>query len=101
MTPRAKIDKATALLLRDYAFWGSLVLNLKVVERTDLPFKTLATDGVHLMYEAGARAVNRLDIPSGPLDVAAFFNNAVCFFMISGDSARWWRKTRRTLRWRR
>src|SRR3990167_7840778 len=51
MTPRAKIDKATALLLRDYAFWGSLVLNLKVVERTDLPFKTLATDGVHLMYD--------------------------------------------------
>ena len=50
MTPRAKMDKATALLLRDYAFWGSLVLNLKVVERTDLPFKTLATDGVHLMY---------------------------------------------------
>jgi hypothetical protein len=32
-------------------------------------------DGVHLMYEGGARAVNRLDIPSGPLDVGAFFNN--------------------------
>lgn len=32
-------------------------------------------DGVHLMYEAGARSVNRLDIPSGPLDIAAFFNN--------------------------
>jgi uncharacterized protein with NAD-binding domain and iron-sulfur cluster len=26
------------------------------------------------MYEAGARAVNRLDIPSGPLDVAALFD---------------------------
>jgi hypothetical protein len=32
-------------------------------------------DGVHLMYEAGARALNRLDIPDGPLDVAAFFNS--------------------------
>lgn len=31
-------------------------------------------DGVHLMYEAGARSVNRLDIPSGPLDVAALFD---------------------------
>jgi uncharacterized protein with NAD-binding domain and iron-sulfur cluster len=27
------------------------------------------------MYEAGARAINRLDIPSGPLDVAALFNS--------------------------
>lgn len=32
-------------------------------------------DGVHLMYEAGARAVNRLDIPSGPLDVSALFDS--------------------------
>lgn len=32
-------------------------------------------DGVHLMYESSARAVNRLDIPSGPLDVGALFNN--------------------------
>lgn len=31
-------------------------------------------EGVHLMYEAGARAVNRLDIPDGPLDVAALFD---------------------------
>ncbi len=31
--------------------------------------------GVHLMYEAEARAVNRLDIPAGPLDVGAFLNN--------------------------
>jgi len=34
-----------------------------------------SNEGVHLMYEAGARAVNRLDIPDGPLDVAAFFDN--------------------------
>src|SRR5690242_1769454 len=33
-----------------------------------------SNEGVHLMYEAGARAVNRLDIPSGPLDVAALFD---------------------------
>jgi len=31
--------------------------------------------GVHLMYEAGPRAVNRLDIPSGPLDVGALLHN--------------------------
>jgi uncharacterized protein with NAD-binding domain and iron-sulfur cluster len=31
--------------------------------------------GVHLMYEAGANAVNQLDIPSGPLDVGALFHN--------------------------
>ncbi len=32
-------------------------------------------EGVHLMYETGARAVNRLDIPQGPLDVGALFHN--------------------------
>ncbi len=32
-------------------------------------------DGVHLMYERSARAVNRLDIPSGPLDVPALYDN--------------------------
>lgn len=40
---------------------------------TDPRFFT-SNEGVHLMYEAGARAVNRLDIPSGPLDVAALFD---------------------------
>ena len=33
-----------------------------------------SNQGEHLMYEASARSVNRLDIPSGPLDVAAFFD---------------------------
>jgi Flavin containing amine oxidoreductase len=33
-----------------------------------------SNEGEHLMYEASARSVNRLDIPSGPLDVAAFFD---------------------------
>jgi hypothetical protein len=33
-----------------------------------------SNEGVHLMYEESARAVNRLDIPSGPLDVAALFD---------------------------
>jgi uncharacterized protein with NAD-binding domain and iron-sulfur cluster len=51
-------------------------------------------EGVHLMYERGARAVNRLDIPSGPLDVAAFFNNgfigyAGMSFMEKLAAARW------------
>jgi hypothetical protein len=32
-------------------------------------------EGVHLMYERGARAVNRLDIPSGPLDIGALFDS--------------------------
>jgi hypothetical protein len=40
---------------------------------TDPRFFT-SNEGVHLMYEASARAVNRLDIPSGPLDVAALFD---------------------------
>lgn len=34
-----------------------------------------SNEGVHLMYEASARAVNRLDIPSGPLDVPALFGS--------------------------
>ena len=33
-----------------------------------------SNQGAHLMYEASARSVNRLDIPNGPLDVAAFFD---------------------------
>jgi hypothetical protein len=33
-----------------------------------------SNEGVHLMYEASARAVNRLDIPRGPLDIAALYN---------------------------
>lgn len=33
-----------------------------------------SNEGEHLMYEAGARAVNRLDIPSGPLDIGALFD---------------------------
>ncbi len=41
----------------------------------DDPRYFTSNDGVHLMYEAGARAVNRLDIPSGPLDVAALFDS--------------------------
>jgi uncharacterized protein with NAD-binding domain and iron-sulfur cluster len=55
-------------------------------------------EGVHLMYEAGARAVNRLDIPSGPLDVAALFDSG--FVGYQGMSfteklaaARWMAKT--------
>lgn len=57
-----------------------------------------SNEGVHLMYEAGARAVNRLDIPAGPLDVAALFNSG--FVGYQGMSfteklaaARWMAKT--------
>jgi hypothetical protein len=59
-------------------------------------------DGVHLMYEAEARAVNRLDIPDGPLDVAALFNSG--FIGYEGMSFRekvaaatWMAKTGATL----
>jgi uncharacterized protein with NAD-binding domain and iron-sulfur cluster len=53
-----------------------------------------SNQGVHLMYERSARAVNRLDIPSGPLDVAAFFNNGFTnyqgmSFMEKLAAARW------------
>ncbi|HMR77220.1 MAG TPA: FAD-dependent oxidoreductase [Polyangiaceae bacterium] len=41
----------------------------------DNPQYFTPNDGVHLMYEGGARAVNRLDIPSGPLDVPALFDS--------------------------
>ena len=41
---------------------------------TDPRFFT-TNEGVHLMYEARAREVNRLDIPSGPLDIGALFDN--------------------------
>ena len=41
----------------------------------DNPVYFTPNEGEHLMYEASARAVNRLDIPQGPLDVAALFNS--------------------------
>lgn len=55
-------------------------------------------EGVHLMYEAGARAVNRLDIPSGPLDVAALFDSGFVgyqgmSFTEKVSAARWMAKT--------
>ncbi|MEB2310920.1 MAG: FAD-dependent oxidoreductase [Sorangiineae bacterium] len=55
-------------------------------------------EGVHLMYEASARAVNRLDIPQGPLDVAAFFHNGFIgyrgmSFTEKLEAARWFATT--------
>ena len=55
-------------------------------------------DGVHLMYEAGPRRVNRLDIPSGPLDVAALFDGGFVnyhgmSFTEKLSAARWMVKT--------
>ena len=55
-------------------------------------------EGVHLMYEPGARAVNRLDIPSGPLDVAALFDSGFVGYQGMGfteklAAARWMAKT--------
>src|SRR5262245_63941378 len=51
----------------------------KLLERAGHPITDkrwfTSNEGVHLMYESEARAVNRLDIPSGALDVAAFFHN--------------------------
>jgi len=34
-----------------------------------------SNEGIHFMYEAGARAVNRLQIPKGPLDLDGLFHN--------------------------
>lgn len=34
-----------------------------------------SNEGIHLMYEAGARAVNRLQIPRGPFDFDGLFHN--------------------------
>ncbi len=55
-------------------------------------------EGVHLMYEAGARAVNRLDIPQGPLDVGALFHNGFVgyegmSFMEKIAAAKWFATT--------
>lgn len=36
-----------------------------------------SNEGRHLMYEAGARAVNRLEVPSGPTDLTAIFGNGL------------------------
>lgn len=47
----AKLLKARISLLMDQPFFGQLLLELEPVERTDLPTKTMATDGVHLFYD--------------------------------------------------
>jgi predicted metal-dependent peptidase len=45
---RSKFDKACAILLRKYPFWGSLILDMAVVE--DGETETMATDGVSIFY---------------------------------------------------
>jgi uncharacterized protein with NAD-binding domain and iron-sulfur cluster len=42
---------------------------------TDDPRYFTSNDGIHLMYEAGARAVNRLQIPKGPFDFDGLLHN--------------------------
>jgi hypothetical protein len=62
-----------------HAIFGYYRALQKLLERgghsIDDPRFFTPNDGVHLMYERSARHVNRLDIPSGPLDVSALFEN--------------------------
>lgn len=46
----ALVMARTQLVLR-HPFFGMLALRLRLVERTDLPFKTLGVDGKHLYYD--------------------------------------------------
>lgn len=66
MTPRMKFDKACAILLRDYPFWGSLVLNLKIEEDPSIP--TMATDGIVIKY--GPNYVAKQDLSTMITDIA-------------------------------
>ncbi|MBX3247809.1 MAG: FAD-dependent oxidoreductase [Myxococcales bacterium] len=52
----------------------------------DDPRYFTTNEGVHLMYEEGARRVNRLDVPTSPHDVAALFNAG--FLRYEGMTAR-------------
>ncbi len=49
MDPRTRFDKARSILLRDFPFWGSLVMNLRVKEDATVT-QTMATDGVFIWY---------------------------------------------------
>lgn len=48
-----------------------------------------SNNGVHLMYEASARAVNRLQLPRGPFDFAGLFHNGLLGYqgMTLGEKA--------------
>src|SRR3990167_1256808 len=58
LKPNEKFMKAQSLLLRDFPFFGSILLNLKVEEVVGMP--TMATDGTKLMY--GPEYVERQDL---------------------------------------
>lgn len=47
----ARILRARSHLILDHAFFGSLAMRLKLVERSDIP--TMATDGTSLFYSRG------------------------------------------------
>ena len=48
---RLKIDKAKLYLITGAPFFGQLASHLKFIERRDLPYKTMATNGANLYYD--------------------------------------------------
>jgi len=48
-----KIQKCQIILVTQAAFFGQLCMNLKFKEDRNLPFKTMATDGMNIYYDPG------------------------------------------------
>ena len=51
MNARQALTVARSQLVLRHPFFGMLALRLRLVERTDLPFKTMAVDGTNLYYD--------------------------------------------------
>lgn len=51
LNARKKIINCKLLLMTKAAFFGQLSMSLDFVERRDLPFKTMATDGFRIYYD--------------------------------------------------
>lgn len=51
MNAKDLMTSARTRLVLTYPFFGVLALRLRIVERTDMPHKTMAVDGTHLFYD--------------------------------------------------
>ena len=47
----SKLTKAKVALVIDQPFFATVLMKLKLIERTDLPTKTMATDGLNIYYD--------------------------------------------------
>jgi len=64
----SKLTKAKVALVIDQPFFATVLMKLKLIERTDLPTKTMATDGLNIYYDkvCGGPRCRRVEVCAVP-----------------------------------